>query len=144
VDDLGVELDPVELAVGRLERRDGRFGRRRQRREAGRCLVDRVAVRHPARLLVGEIPQQLPLLVDRQLRAAELADVRRLDTAAEVEHHRLHAVTDAEHRDAELEQLVAELRRSVGVHRRRPAREDQSLRRPPLDLIERERVREQL
>ena len=121
-----MELDAVEAAVRRLERSDRRLGRRRERGEPGWCLVDGVAVRHPARLLMRQVAQQAPLLVHGQLRAAELADLGALDLAAEVEHHRLHAVTDAEHRDAELEQLVAQLRRAVGIDRRRAAGQDQA------------------
>ena len=51
VDDLGMELDAVDRRARRLERRDRRLRRRGQRGEAGRRLVDGVAVRHPARLL---------------------------------------------------------------------------------------------
>src|SRR3712207_7883307 len=40
-----------------------------------------------------------------QLGAAELAGRRLLDLAAERLDHRLHAVTDAQHRNAEVEQL---------------------------------------
>ena len=64
VDDLGVELDAVEAALDVLERRDRRLRRARQRREAGRRLVDRVAVRHPARLLRRRAGQQ-PALARR-------------------------------------------------------------------------------
>ena len=54
-------------------------------------------------------------------RAPELADLGALDAAAQLEHHRLHAVTDAEHRHAELEQLAGAA--SARPRRRRtPAR----------------------
>ena len=43
--------------------------------------------------------------------AAELAGRRLLDPAAELVDHRLHPVTDAQHRDPELEQLLAQRRR---------------------------------
>ncbi len=62
-----------------------------------------------------------------QTRAAELAHLGALDAAAELEHHRLHAVTDAEHRDAELEQLAAQLRRAAR-RTRTPARRRGSAR----------------
>ena len=65
------------------------------------------------------VPGQQPAgLVHGQLRAAELADLRALDPAAELEHHRLHAVADAEHRDPELEQLG----RAAARPARRPTR----------------------
>ncbi len=76
VDDLRVELDSVEAAVGVLERGDRRLGRRRKRRRARRRLVHRVAVGHPAGLLGGKLGEQPPGLVHRQPRAAELAHGR--------------------------------------------------------------------
>ena len=75
-----------------------------------------------------------PARATRQLGAAELADLGGLDDAAERLREQLHAVTDAEHRDAELEQRRVELRRARRVHRGRAAREDQALRRAPRDL----------
>ena len=131
VDDLGVELDAVEAALDVLQRGDRRLRRARQRAEAGRRLEDRVAVRHPAALLRRRAGEQPPGLGHRQLRAPELPHLGALDAAAEREHQRLHAVTDAEHRDAELEQLRIEPRRAVGVDRGGPAGEDQPLRPAP-------------
>ena len=64
-----------------------------------------------------------------QLRPAILAGRGALHFAAERLAHQLHAVADAEHRDAELEDLRIALRRAVGVHARRAAGEDQPLRR---------------
>ena len=58
---------------------------RRQRGEAGRRLVDGVAVRHPARLLARRAGQQPAGLAHGQLRAAELAHLGALDPAAERE-----------------------------------------------------------
>ena len=95
-----------------LERRDRRGGRRRERDEPRRRLEDGVAVRHPAGLLLRRARQQHAVGVDAQLRAAELADLRPLDAAAELEREQLHSVADAEHRDAELEQRRIELRRA--------------------------------
>ena len=63
-----------------------------------------------------------PWLGHRQLRAPELPHLGALDAAAEREHERLHAVTDAEHGDAELQQLRVQLRRARRVHRRRARR----------------------
>ena len=64
---LGVELDPVEAALGVLEGRDRRLGGRRQRRGARRRLVDGVAVAHPAALLVGQPLEQPAVLGDGEL-----------------------------------------------------------------------------
>ena len=66
------------------------------------------------------------------------------DLAAERQGEQLHAVTDAQHRDAELEQLGIERRRAVGVHRRGAAGEDQPLRVAPPDLLGPDVVRQQL
>ena len=59
----------------------------------------------------GSPASRRPGVAHVQLGAAELRHLRALDVAAELERHRLHAVADAEHRDAELEQL----RRSGGA-----------------------------
>ena len=144
VDDLGVELDPVQAALDVLQRGHRRLRRARQRREARRRLVDRVAVRHPARLLRRRAGQQPPWLGDRQLRAPELPHLGALDLAAELQDQRLHAVTDAQHGDPELEQLRIQPRRALGVHRGRPAGEDQPLRPAPPHLLDADVVRQQL
>ena len=144
MDDLGVELDAVEAALDVLERRDRRLRRARELGEAGRGGVDGVAVRHPAALLIRRAGQQPALRRHRQLRAAELPHLGALDLAAEGQHERLHAVTDAEHGDAQLEQLGIEPRRAVGVDGRRPAGEDQALRAAAADLLHAHVVRQQL
>src|SRR6185437_5377818 len=63
-----------------------------------------------------------------ELRLAELRRVGAVDAPAEVEGHQLRAVTDAERRDAELEDARVDARRAVGVHRRGPAAEDDRVR----------------
>ena len=68
-----------------------------------------------------------------QLRAAELADLGAFHAAAELARQQLHAVTDPEHRDSELEQPRVQRRRAVGVHRGRAAGEDQPFGSPPRD-----------
>ena len=100
VHDLGVELDPVEPAREVLDGRDGRLGRGRQRREAGRRLEDGVAVRHPAGLLGRGAGEQPARLGHGQARAAELPHLGALDAPAGGQHERLHAVADAEHGNA--------------------------------------------
>ena len=144
MDHLGVELDPVDVALDVLEGRDRRRGRRRQRGEARRRRVDGVAVRHPARLLGRRAGQQPPGLADGEVGAAELADLGALHPAAQRKRQQLHAVADAEHRNAELEQRRVELRRPVGVHRGRPAGEDQPARAAPAHLLDADVMRQQL
>ena len=58
-----------------------------------------------------------------ELGLAELGDAGALDLAAELERHQLHAVADAERRDAELEERRVDPRRVLGVDRRRAAAE---------------------
>ena len=54
----------------------------------------------------GMPSQQHAGLGDVQVRAAELADLGLLDAPAELVHEQLHAVADAHHRHAQLEQLA--------------------------------------
>ena len=84
------------------------------------------------------------MLGHRQLRAAELPHLGALDAAAEREHQRLHPVTDAEHGDPELQQRRIELRGARRVDRRRPAAQDQALRRAPAHLVDADVMRQQL
>ena len=127
VDDLGVELDPVEAAVGQLAGGDRRARAGGERGEALRRLEDGVAVAHPAALLLRQAAEQAAAAVAQdQVGAAELARLGRLDPAAERQHHRLHPVTDAQHRNLEIEQLGRERRRPRLVDRGRPAGEDQA------------------
>ena len=145
MDDLRVELDPVEAPFDALARGDRRAGARCQRGEARRRLEDAVTMTHPALLLLRE-PGEEPAPVVHQLerRAAELPGLGALDAAAEHPDHRLHAVTDAQHRDAEVEQLGAELRCAVGIHRGRPAGEHQRRRAALADVLGVDRVRQEL
>ena len=144
VDHLGVELDAVEPALHRLERRHRRGRGGGQRAEAGRRREYRVAVGHPAGLLGRRARQQPSGLRHRQLRAAELADLGALDPPAQRERQQLHPVTDAEHRHAQVEQLRVERRRAVLVHRGRPAGQDHALGPAAPDLLEPDVMREQL
>jgi hypothetical protein len=97
-----------------------------------------------SRWLIRRAGEEPSGLVDGQARAAELPHLGALDPAAELEHHRLHAVADAEHGNAELEQLTAKLGRAVRVDGCGPSREDQPLRLPSRDLLERHVMRKQL
>jgi hypothetical protein len=135
VDHLRVKLDPVDAALHGLECRHRGSRGGRQRLESGRRRKHGVAVRHPARLLPRRAVEQPPGLGHGQLRAPELPHLGAFDASSQLARQKLHAVTDAEHGNAELEQLVLERRRAIGVHRRRPAREDHSLRPPSSDLL---------
>ena len=138
VDDLGVELDPVEGALGVLDGGHRRLRARGERGESGRRLIDRVPVAHPALLLGGQpVEQAASAVAERQPAATELARRRLLHPTAELVDHQLHPVTDAEHGDAEFEQLRAERGRPVGVDRGGAAGEHKPLRAAlgdPLDV----------
>src|SRR5205814_4033253 len=76
---------------------------------------------------------------------AELAGAGAVDAAAgQVLRHQLHAVADAERRDAEVEDRGIDVWRALGVHRRRPAREDQRDRIAAADLLRARAVRDEL
>ena len=63
VDDLGVKLDAVEAALGRLAGGDRRAGARGERSEALRRLEDRVPVAHPAALIGGRAAEEAPAVL---------------------------------------------------------------------------------
>ena len=135
VDHLGVELDPEDPAFAGLEGGYRRLGRGRQLGEALGRLVDGVAMGHPAGLLAGQALEQQPGLANGQLRAAVLAHLGRLDPAAELPCQKLHPVTDAQHRDPELQEPGVELRGALLVNRGRAAGEDQALGTPAGNLF---------
>ena len=137
--------------------RRARARRPRARRPASRC-EDASAVnpgggsKTVSRWLIQQLcsagrPAEQP---SRRHRGARVASAPNSPTSApstrppSSSDHRLHPVTDAEHRDAELEQLGAQLRRPLGVDRRRAAGEDQPARAALRDLLERDVVRQQL
>jgi hypothetical protein len=144
VDDLRVELDAVERALGVLERRDrGRLGRRRHGRSRRRG-GDRVAVAHPDDLVRLEVAEQHARGLELHLRLAELRDLVRLDRPAELTGHQLHPVADAQRRHPELEDRGVGQRRTVRVDRGGPAREDERERLTRADLVGAEPVRDEL
>ena len=122
VDDLGVELDPVEAAHRVLERADRGRLRRGGHGRSGRWCDDGVAVGHPHRLLFRELVGKRS--AEPECSLAELARARAVDTAAELERHQLHAVADAENRYAELEDRGVAARSALRVDRGGAARED--------------------
>ncbi len=127
VHDLGMELDAVEPSPAILEGRDrGRRRARRHLRARGRRR-HRVAVAHPHGLLGREVVEELRL-ARLEIGLPELRRAGALDGAAEVARHELHAVTDAERRDPEREDVRVHVGRAVRVDGRRTAGEDQRRR----------------
>ncbi len=98
---------------------------------------DAVAVRHPDVELAGRAGEAIEQLVRRDRlhrRVAKLARMPAFDRAAELHRHRLHAVADAEQRQAGFERLLRRARRGLFGRRFGPARQDDSARRELRDL----------
>ena len=125
VNDLRVELDAVEAPALVLEGRDRRRGRGRDGSGAFGRRHDRVAVAHPDDLVVRQAGEQAALAVGHlELGPTELGCVRPIDPAAELPGHELHAVADAEHGHARLEERAVDAGRVRRVDGGRPAGED--------------------
>ena len=99
---------------------------------------------HPHDLLGGHVAEERTLGRQLDVGLAVLGDVVRLDGAAELAREELHAVTDPESRDPELEDRRVGERRTLGVDRRGPAGEDERRRIPGQDLVRAEPVRDEL
>ena len=139
-----MELRRVEAALGVLHRGDRADRREGRDREALRCLGDVVRVAHPADALLAHTGKELRCLarlIERDFRLAVLTRRRRLDLAAEQMGHELRAVADAEHWDAELEDLGAAGHGVFRVDAVRATRQDDALRRHLADLFQRKRLR---
>ncbi len=98
---------------------------------------------HPADLLRRQVREERALLGD-ELRLAELRDAGALDAPAEVLRHQLHPVADPQGRNPQLEDAGIDLRRALGVHRGRPAGEDERERVPCRELVGRDAVWDEL
>ena len=103
-------------------------------REARRRGGHRIAVAGPHLQRPRQAVEQPSGLADRHIGMAELAMRRPRQRAAQDLRHELHAVADAEHRHAHLEQRVVAVRRAGLVDAHRPAREDDPGRLPAGDL----------
>src|SRR3546814_4923266 len=116
MDDLRVELHRVIAAIVVGDHRIGRAGARRDDAEAGRKFGHLVAVAHPhlVRFALGPQPvEQDARIEDFDESVAEFTAVATLDAAAELRLHRLLPVTDAEQRDARIEDRLRDARRSA-------------------------------
>ncbi len=124
--DLGVPLNPVQLAGVAREGGDRRRVARGEHLEPVWRAHDRVAVPHPRGLLVG-LPLEEHALGPRamDLRRPVLASAGLRDLAAELLRHDLEPVTDAQRRHPELQDAGIEIGRARLVHARRaPAQHD--------------------
>ena len=103
--DFEMELRGVEFALVVGDHGDRRVRRRAGHREALRQLGDAVAVAHPYRIALADLPDavgQRGGFGHLDLGAAEFAMMAGFDLAAELVRHGLLAVADAEHRHAGL------------------------------------------
>ena len=124
VHDLGMPLHPEQPSARVLERGDLGAGGRAGDPEPGRCDDDRVAVRHPHRLLGGLARKEHGVGLDGGGRAPELGDLGALHRAAERLGHRLEPVADAERRYPGVEERGVDARGTLRVDTGRAARQD--------------------
>ena len=145
VRDLRVELRRVELALVVLHRGDTGGGRTRGDRESRRRGAHGVAVAHPDLRGLGQaVEQRAARLGHGELGESVLADVGLGNVAAQVQRHLLDAVAETQDGDAQLEDGRIHVRRALGVHARRTAREDHRRRRAARDLLGRDVERHDL
>ena len=129
VHDLGMELDSEEAAAFVAH-----GGKRAVRRlcadlEPGRNRRHAIAVAHPDDKLVRKTLEELVARLDRHLGLAVFALLARLDLAAKLLAHQLHAVADAKDRDAKFEDAAVDSRSPFLKDAVGPAGEDDALRR---------------
>ena len=92
---------------------------------------DAVAVAHPHRIALADLPdavEQRRRFLDVHLGAPELGRVTALDDAAELHGRRLLAVADRKDRQAAVEHALRRARRAFGRHRGGAARQHDRLR----------------
>ena len=105
--------------------------------EAGRQLDGFVAMRHPHRQRPAQALEQRSVVAQQfHLGVTVLALVSGAHLAAQLVHHELQAVTDAQHRHAEMQDSLVRRRRIGVIDRRRPARQHDAGGMIALDFIE--------
>ena len=131
VHDFGMEQQRVELTLRRLHRHDRRRGARGRDLESRRHGRHVVAVARPDPQLRRDLREELgacvlgtPVARYAHERVTELTLPRAPHFPAEHVGHQLHAVADAEHGRAEVEQRRVALRRALVRDALRPAGED--------------------
>ena len=136
--DLGVKQGAVKSSAVVGDRGKGGGFARRHRAKSSRQRVDLVAMAHP-HLCPGTLrPQpveQQAVVGDLDKGAPELLVLAQGHAAAQFVAHRLHAVADAEHRDAEPEHGVRRPRRRPLGDRGRATRQDDRARIKVAELV---------
>ena len=106
-----------------------------QTHEAGRQCRHGIAVAHPHRRAVIDVGEQIDRIVDKQRRLAVLGPTGGHDRTAQLLHHQLHAVTNPQHRDAQLpDRRIAE-RRALLVDRIGTTAEEDAARSQGAELL---------
>ena len=130
VDDFGMELGGVE-ALGLVRGHgEGRAFAGRDDLETGGELRHLVAMAHPHLMALALVPQaveQRAALLDLDEGAAEFAALAAFDIAAQLLHHRLLAIADAQYRHARVEDRLRCAGTVFPHDRRWPARQDHAL-----------------
>ena len=127
VHDFEMELRRVEFSLLVGDHGDRRIGRSRGRDKTVGQTGDAVAVAHPHRVALADLPDAVGergRCGHLDLGTAELAVMAGLDLAAELLRHGLLAVTDAEHRHAGLIDRHRRQRRVPVEHRCRSPGQD--------------------
>ena len=135
--DFGMKQERVEPPLLCHHRRNRRVRAGRRHLKAGGRGLDEVAVARPhAQVRRHRIEERRPR-VNVDGRQPELAVWGGRDLAAERVRHELHAVANAEHRNAGLVDARFAMRRAGFRHALRSARQHDARRAPPHDLVER-------
>src|SRR5690606_31399949 len=141
----GVELEPVEPTLGVAHRGVGTIDASRQGSEAGRESLDAVSVAHPYfHRRVQPVKQGSSGLDRDQVGRSILALSGGRHVPAQCVGEQLHAVADAEDRDAAPEDPVGESGGARLVYAGRAAAQDDPTRIQPVDLFGGNIPREQL
>src|SRR6185503_1410873 len=128
VRDLRMELNHVALVIEVFGRSHQATRAPGEKRETGRQFLDDVAVARPDPALRGHAGEERPRALDLEHGLAVLTMLARMDATAQVAREELHAVANAQNRNALREHRGWKLGRAGLVHARRPSREDDSLR----------------
>ena len=131
VRDLGMKQGAVEPAAVVGDRGIGCRFARRDGAEPGRQRLDLVAMAHPhlgPRTLWPQPVEQQAIVGNIDKGAAEFLVLGKRNAAAQLVAHRLHAIADAEHRHAELEDEIGRARRGHMRDRSRATRQDDRAR----------------
>ncbi len=116
----------------------------RQPAKARGGFEDRVSMAHPDRQFRGQVVKEASPLLDVDVCRAVLTFAGRRDLSAELIGKELHAIADAQHRNAGIERRRIAARGAVLVNAGRSSGEDERLRRAQTDRLPGRGPRDQL